>query len=93
LYGQFQQAIGATRRIFELLDTRSEITNPPNPERLAKVLGHVTLNDVHFIYPGERCIEVLKGITVEPRPGEIIALVGAKRSREIDSGYSDPSFL
>src|SRR5215467_9368273 len=65
LYGQFQQAIGATRRIFELLDTRSEITDPPNPERLAKVFGHVRLNDVHFTYPDERGIEVLKGITVE----------------------------
>jgi subfamily B ATP-binding cassette protein MsbA len=76
LYGQFQQAIGATRRIFELLDTRSEITDPPDPYRLDRVLGHVRLNDVHFTYPDERGIEVLRGITIEAKPGAIIALVG-----------------
>jgi len=76
LYGQFQQAIGATRRIFELLDTRSEITDPPNPHRLDGVLGHVRLNDVHFTYPDERGVEVLKGIRIEAKPGKIIALVG-----------------
>jgi subfamily B ATP-binding cassette protein MsbA len=76
LYGQFQQAVGATRRIFELLDTRSEITDPPDPYRLDRVLGHVRLNDVHFTYPDERGIEVLRGITIEAKPGAIIALVG-----------------
>jgi len=76
LYGQFQQAIGATRRIFELLDTKSEIVDPPNPYRLDSVIGHVRLIDVHFTYPDERGVEVLKGITIEARPGEIIALVG-----------------
>src|SRR5215471_14785249 len=76
LYGQFQQAIGATRRIFELLDTKSEIVDPANPYRLDSVIGHVRLIDVHFTYPDERGVEVLKGITVEARPGEIIALVG-----------------
>jgi subfamily B ATP-binding cassette protein MsbA len=76
LYGQFQQAIGATRRIFELLDTKSEIVDPANPYRLDSVIGHVRLIDVHFTYPDERGVEVLKGITIEARPGEIIALVG-----------------
>ena len=76
LYGQFNQAIGATRRVFELLDTKPEITDPEHPEPLGKVRGHVQLNDVHFTYPDERALPVLKGISVEARPGEIIALVG-----------------
>ena len=76
LYGQFNQAIGATRRVFELLDTKPEIKDPENPEQLANVRGHVRLTDVHFTYPDERALPVLNGITIEAQPGEIIALVG-----------------
>jgi subfamily B ATP-binding cassette protein MsbA len=76
LYGQFNQAIGATRRVFELLDTEAEIKDPENPNRLENVQGHVQLVDVHFTYPDERALPVLKGVTVEAKPGEIIALVG-----------------
>jgi ATP-binding cassette, subfamily B, bacterial MsbA len=76
LYGQFNQAIGATRRVFELLDTEPDIKDPENPNRLENVQGHVQLIDVHFTYPDERALPVLKGVTVEAKPGEIIALVG-----------------
>jgi subfamily B ATP-binding cassette protein MsbA len=76
LYGQFNQAIGATRRVFELLDTKPEIKDPDDAESLEKVRGHVQLIDVHFTYPDERALPVLKGVTVEAKPGEIIALVG-----------------
>ncbi len=76
LYGQFNQAIGATRRVFELLDTKPEIKDPEKPETLEKVQGHVELIDVQFTYPDERALPVLKGVTIEAKPGEIIALVG-----------------
>jgi subfamily B ATP-binding cassette protein MsbA len=76
LYGQFNQAIGATRRVFELLDTKPEIKDPENPEQLKNVRGHVRLKDMHFTYPDERAMPVLNGISIEARPGEIIALVG-----------------
>ncbi|HXU36900.1 MAG TPA: ABC transporter transmembrane domain-containing protein [Blastocatellia bacterium] len=76
LYGQFNQAIGATRRVFELLDTEPDIKDPENPNPLENVQGHVQLIDVHFTYPDERALPVLKGVTVEAKPGEIIALVG-----------------
>jgi subfamily B ATP-binding cassette protein MsbA len=76
LYGQFQQAIGATRRVFELLDTKPEITDPLDAEPLEEVVGHVKLEHVHFTYPDERATEILKGVTIEAKRGEIIALVG-----------------
>jgi ATP-binding cassette, subfamily B, bacterial MsbA len=76
LYGQFNQAIGATRRVFELLDTKPEIQDPQNPQPLENVEGRVELIDVQFTYPDERALPVLKGVTIEARPGEIIALVG-----------------
>ncbi len=76
LYGQFQSAIGATRRVFELLDTEPEIKDPEEPEELGRVLGGVRLIDVHFTYPDERATEILRGVTIEARPGQIVALVG-----------------
>lgn len=76
LYGQFQQAIGATRRIFELLDTAPDIRDPEKPRLLEEVRGCVEFRDVHFAYPDERSTPVLLGVTIEAQPGEIIALVG-----------------
>ncbi len=76
LYGQFQHAIGASRRVFEILDTRPLIRDPENPLPLEAVNGNVRLEDVHFTYPDDRQIEVLKGVTIDAKSGEIIALVG-----------------
>jgi subfamily B ATP-binding cassette protein MsbA len=76
LYGQFQNAIGATRRVFEILDTRPEIRDPENARPLPRVRGHVRIVDVAFTYPDERNLPVLKGVSVEAQPGEVIALVG-----------------
>jgi ATP-binding cassette, subfamily B, bacterial MsbA len=76
LYAQFQQAIGATRRVFEILDTRPEIKDKENAEPLERAQGRVQLVDVRFTYSGERTLEILKGVTIDARAGEIIALVG-----------------
>src|SRR5690349_1537195 len=76
LYGQFNQAIGATRRVFELLDTQPEIKDPTDPRPLPSVRGHVQLNEIEFTYPDDRALPVLKSVTIEAKPGEIIALVG-----------------
>jgi len=76
LFGQFNSAIGATRRVFELLDTEPAIKDPEFPEALDGVRGQVRLRDVRFTYPDERATEVLKGVNIEAAPGEIIALVG-----------------
>ncbi|HXD51352.1 MAG TPA: ATP-binding cassette domain-containing protein, partial [Burkholderiales bacterium] len=76
LFGQFNSAIGATRRVFELLDTEPEIKDPESPEAFEAVRGQVQLRDVRFTYPDERATEVIKGVSIDAAPGEIIALVG-----------------
>jgi subfamily B ATP-binding cassette protein MsbA len=76
LYAQFQQAIGATRRVFEILDTKPEIKDKETAEPLAKAQGRVQFEDVRFTYAGDRTLEILKGVTIDARAGEIIALVG-----------------
>jgi subfamily B ATP-binding cassette protein MsbA len=76
LYGSVQQAIGATRRIFEILDTEPEIKDPAHPVRVPALIGHVEFDNVHFSYPGENRVEVLSAISCAARPGQIVALVG-----------------
>jgi subfamily B ATP-binding cassette protein MsbA len=74
LYSQLQEALGASKRIFELLDEAPEIAEIAHPETPNR-LGSVRFEDVDFTYPG-RDIEVLTSIDLDVKPGEVVALVG-----------------
>jgi subfamily B ATP-binding cassette protein MsbA len=75
LYSQLQEALGASRRIFELLDERSDLAEPDEPVTLREVEGRVAFDHVKFHYP-DREVMVLDGVTFEAAPGRIVALVG-----------------
>ncbi|MGD8625450.1 MAG: ABC transporter ATP-binding protein [Anaerolineae bacterium] len=74
IYSQVQAALGATERIFELLDTRPEIVPAPDAHPLPPIVGHVVLDGVSFDYDPRQ--PVLRHVTLEARPGEVVALVG-----------------
>jgi subfamily B ATP-binding cassette protein MsbA len=77
LYGQFQQALGASERVFELLDTAPEMQEAPGAQILPAVQGLVQFEDVSFDYgDGNREQEVLRDVSLVARPGQVIALVG-----------------
>ncbi len=76
LYSQLQEAIGASKRIFELLDTTSDLPEAATPKTLGQVSGRVTFENVSFRY-GDRGEDwVLRDINLAAKPGEVIALVG-----------------
>ncbi|NND01651.1 MAG: ATP-binding cassette domain-containing protein [Acidimicrobiia bacterium] len=75
LYSQLQEALGASLRIFELLDERSDLEEPATPSEPAEVLGSVVFADVDFRYP-DREVLVLNGVSLEARPGDVVAIVG-----------------
>lgn len=75
LWAQLQQAIGASKRIFELLDEASDLPEAEEPVRLTDVRGEVRLEDVTFGY-GRGGDAVLRGVNLTARPGEVVALVG-----------------
>ena len=52
LYTQIQESLGATRRIFELLDEVPEIRDAPDARPLPAVKGRITFDQVSFSYPG-----------------------------------------
>ena len=74
LYSQFQEALGATRRVFQILDAKPQIQDHPSAVDLRAVKGAVSLRQVDFAY--EAGHTVLRGIDLDIREGEIIALVG-----------------
>jgi subfamily B ATP-binding cassette protein MsbA len=79
LYAQLQEALGASRRIFELLDEQPEIHDAPGARPLPPVAGRLSFDDVSFAYPaadGAAAPAVLTEINLEIEPGEALALVG-----------------
>ncbi|MFL5806088.1 MAG: ABC transporter ATP-binding protein [Roseiflexaceae bacterium] len=74
LYGQFREALGAVQRVFEILDTQPTVIDAPGARDLPAAQGAISFDAVSFGYePGAA---VLHDVSLEIRPGEIVALVG-----------------
>jgi ABC-type multidrug transport system fused ATPase/permease subunit len=77
LYAQIQKAIGATERVFELLDESPEkINRESNDVSIKKIKGEVTFQNVAFSYPSRKEIQVLKSVSFSVSFGQKIAIVG-----------------
>ncbi len=73
---QWQRAGAAAVRVFEILDERPEIVDPPDPLMITEPEGRITFEDVRFAYPTGDGTPVLDGLSLEIRPGETVAIVG-----------------
>ena len=73
------RAAASADRVFEILDTASEVVESPEAKPLPSIQGYVVLEDVSFRYfsGGE---DVLSHISLDAKPGETIALLGATGS-------------
>ena len=73
-YTQFQRAMTAGVRIFELLDVKPDVVDLPDAEELPPVRGEIRYEQVSFEYiPGR---PVLQDIDLHIKPGQTVALVG-----------------
>lgn len=73
-----QRTSAASQRIFEILDTKAEVSNRPGAKTLSDVSGSVTFENVSFAYDGEHM--VLENINLAAKPGETIAILGGTGS-------------
>lgn len=75
-YNEFQSAMAASERVFELVDTEQEIKDAPEGERvvLEEAKGYIVYNHVTFGYDKDNL--ALNDVTLEIHPNEKVALVG-----------------
>lgn len=76
LWSGLQEALGATRRLFEILDTTSEIRDAANARELGRVEGKLAFEQVSFAYIDRPEDSILREIDLVVQPGEVLALVG-----------------
>ena len=70
----YQNAMAATERIFEILDTKSDVTDAPDAYDMGKVKGKIEFKNVTFKYNNNAV--VLDDISLTVNEGETLALVG-----------------
>ena len=74
MWNTIQSALAGAERVFEIMDQAEETPDKPDAVAAEKIAGRVTFNDVSFSYtPGK---PVLKHVSFDVAPGEIVALVG-----------------
>lgn len=76
--GHVGQAVGASRRVFELLDRQPRQKPSGNEKPMgAPEGGEVIFDNVWFSYPSRPDVQVLKGLSLHVQKGQKFALVGA----------------
>jgi subfamily B ATP-binding cassette protein MsbA len=74
VFAQVREAQGATQRVFEILDTDSEVSDSPTATTLPSVSGHIRAEHIGFAYDPRQ--PVLMDVSFEAKPGELVAIVG-----------------
>ena len=74
LVNAYARAASGGQRLFEILDTKSDVLERADAMELGRVEGHVRFEDVSFSYEEDK--PVLNGISFEAEPGKVVALLG-----------------
>ena len=77
IHNIFEQAIGASEKVFGYLDRADDIANRPNAQVLARFSKAIVFENVRFRYPAASgSVYQLDGIDLEVNAGEVVALAG-----------------
>jgi subfamily B ATP-binding cassette protein MsbA len=71
-----QQAIAASQRIFELMDTHTEVTNRPGAPALGPLREAIAFDAVSFEYEDAKGRSALHGVSFVVQAGQTAAIVG-----------------
>jgi ATP-binding cassette, subfamily B, bacterial MsbA len=92
IHNIFQQALGASQRVFEYLDNDQQITEKPNAIKLARFEKSILFDAAGFHYPSAPDGFFLDQIRLEVKRGEIAALVGPSGSGKTTLANLVPRF-
>ena len=84
LHNQVHQARAASGRVFELLDLRTNVIEPVSPKPLRAAGADIQFDDIEFAYTDK---PVLRGVTLEIKPGQLVALVGQRGAGRTTHGH------
>ncbi len=73
-YNSVLSAMASVERIFEIMDTPSDIQDKPGAQEMPPIKGQVSFENVTFSYDPEKV--VLQDVSFDVKPGQTIALVG-----------------
>jgi ATP-binding cassette, subfamily B, bacterial MsbA len=71
-----QQTLAASERIFEILDTHSEVVERPGAGTLPRITRGIEFDNVSFGYEDDRARKILRGVSLEVPAGQMVAIVG-----------------
>ncbi|MFS0782471.1 ABC transporter ATP-binding protein [Bacillus sp. 1P06AnD] len=74
LYNQLLIGMASSERIFEFLDEKPNVSEKEHPIEFSDLKGRIVFKDVEFSYDQKR--KALKGINLEMKAGQRVALVG-----------------
>jgi len=75
-FNTLQSALASSERIFDILDTKNQIVDPPDPIILPEIRGEVEFRNVWFRYNATEDY-VLRDVSFHAAPGQTLAIVGA----------------
>ena len=73
LNNTIQQGMAAADRVFDVIETPTDIKDPDTPQAIAALPHDLRFENVHFTYGDQ---DVLKGIDLTVAQGQVLALVG-----------------
>jgi len=77
IHNIFQQALGASQKVFEYLDRDQHVKEKPGAVKLARFEKAVHFDNVSFRYPSVPNGFMLDSIQLEVKRGQVVALVGS----------------
>jgi len=77
IHNIFQQALGASQKVFEYLDRDQHVKEKPGAVKLARFEKAIHFDNVSFRYPSVPNGFMLDSIQLEVKRGQVVALVGS----------------
>jgi subfamily B ATP-binding cassette protein MsbA len=91
----FQQALGASSQLFQFVDAEDDVLERPGAKRLPRFSQSIRFDGVCFAYrgDGEGAREILRGIDLEVKRGEVLAVVGSSGAGKSTLVHLIPRFF